>query len=198
MVVDALVVATPAPVTAKLLRFAAPAVTAELEAVETASVVIVTFAFPIAALAAAPPGSGFLVPSSEGRLMKACTLSSAKWAALAGGDIAIVRCSLGRAGDVVPDDDDDIVARLRAELREAVGVTAAPTDIRVTRWVAALPQYAVGHGERVARIEAEVGTLPGLALAGAAYGGVGVQACIRSGEQAAARLLAGLVTARRA
>ncbi len=192
MVVDAVVVATPAPVTAKLLRFAAPELSAELAAIDTATVAIVTFAFPKAALATAPAGSGFLVPATEGRLMKACTLSSAKWADLGHGDIAVVRCSVGRAGDPPPADDDEIVDRVLAELREAIGVTAAPVDVRVTRWVDALPQYAVGHVARIARVEAALEPLPGLALAGSAYHGVGVPACIRSGEQAAARVLAGL------
>ncbi|HVF20422.1 MAG TPA: protoporphyrinogen oxidase [Mycobacteriales bacterium] len=197
LVVDAVVVATPAPVTAKLLRYAAPALSGELAEVETASVAIVTFAFPAAALTRAPVGSGFLVPAGQGRLMKACTLSSAKWAHLGGHDVAIVRCSVGRAGEPPPEDDDEVVARLRSELADAIGAGVAPTETRVTRWVDALPQYAVGHVDRVARIESALDQLPGLALAGSAYRGVGVPACIRSGEQAAARILDGL-RARRA
>lgn len=195
MVVDGLVVATPAPAAARLLRFAAPDVSAELAAVETASVAIVTFAFPRAALRDAPPGSGFLVPATEGRLMKACTLSSAKWAALGRGDVAVVRCSVGRAGDPPSAADDEIVHRLLGELRASIGVSVPPVDTRVTRWPDALPQYAVGHLDRVARIDAGVSALPGLALAGATYGGVGVPACIRSGEAAASRVVTSLAGA---
>lgn len=192
LVVDAVVVATPAPIAATLLRYAAPALSGELSAIATASVVIVTFAFPRDALAGAPAGSGFLVPATEGRLMKACTFSSAKWAHLDAGEVAIVRCSVGRAGEPAPDDDDVIVTRLLDELRMSVGVTASPVDVRVTRWTDALPQYAVGHRDRVSRIETALAQLPGLALAGSAYDGVGVPACIRSGDAAARVVLAHL------
>lgn len=197
LVVDAVVVAVPAPVAGRLLRFAAPSVAGELSAIATASVVIVTFAFPRGALAKAPVGSGFLVPATEGRLMKACTFSSAKWAHLDHGAVSILRCSVGRADEPVPDDDDRIVGQLLDELRSAVGLTAAPVDVRVSRWDDALPQYDVGHRERVARVDAAVAALPGLALAGSAYDGVGVPACIRSGELAAATVLAHLRVTRR-
>ncbi len=197
LVVDAVVVATPAPAASALLRYAAPVVATELVAIRTASVVIVTFALPRGALAAAPEGSGFLVPTTEGRLMKACTFSSAKWSHLDRGDVTIVRCSVGRAGEPAPDDDDEIVARLLAELRVVVGLTAAPVDVRVSRWNDALPQYAVGHVDRIARVGAALDGLPGLALAGSAYDGVGVPACIRSGEKAAAIVVAHLRTSRR-
>ncbi|HVE64027.1 MAG TPA: protoporphyrinogen oxidase [Mycobacteriales bacterium] len=192
LVVDAVVAATPAPVASSLLRFAAPEVSTELAGVRTASVVVVTMALPRGALAGAPGGSGFLVPATEGRLMKACTFSSAKWAHLDRGDVTIVRCSVGRAGEPAPDDDDEIVARLLTELALAVGLTARPLEVRVSRWADALPQYAVGHRERIARVDAALAALPGLALAGSAYDGVGVPACIRSGEKAAATVLAHL------
>jgi len=197
LVVDGIVIATPAPAAARLLRFAAPDVSAELAAIETASVAIVTLAFPRGALRGAPPGSGFLVPATEGRLVKACTFSSAKWAALGRGDVSVVRCSVGRSGEPPPVDDDQLVAAVLAELHAAIGVTEAPVEVRVTRWVDALPQYAVGHLERVARITAGLDQLPGLALAGSAYDGVGVPACIRSGERAAGLVARTLVRAPR-
>ena len=188
LVVDAVVVATPAPVAARLLRYAATPLSAELAAVDTASVAIVTLALPRGSLAGAPTGSGFLVPASEGRLVKAVTFTSAKWAHLDRGDVVLARCSVGRAGEPPPASDDDLLAGVLADLRASVGLTAAPVDVRVSRWVDALPQYAVGHRARVERITAALAGLPGLALAGSAYDGVGIPACIRSAEAAAAQI----------
>lgn len=196
MVADAVVLATPAPSASKLLRFAAPEVSAALGRVEMASVVIVTLALPAGSLAHAPRGSGFLVPATARRSIKACTFTSQKWGAVPGG-LELVRCSLGRAGEEVSDDDDEVLALVRADLRDAVGLVADPIDARVTRWRDALPQYAVGHRAVVAGIEAGVAALPGLALAGASYDGVGIPACIRSGERAATAVLTHLRAVRR-
>lgn len=189
---DAVVVALPPQPTATVLRFAAPAAAAELDTIATASVGIVSLAYPRSALRR-PPGSGFLVPSSEGRLITACTWSSAKWAHLSG-DLHLVRASVGRAGetDDLGRDDDDLVAAVHADLAALLGLKSAPVESRVTRWTDALPQYAVGHVGRVARIDAAVARLAGLEVAGASYAGVGVPACIRSGEAAAARVVAHL------
>ncbi|HVE98337.1 MAG TPA: protoporphyrinogen oxidase [Mycobacteriales bacterium] len=198
VVADAIVLATPAPVTARLLRYAAPAVSARLAAVETASVAIVTLAVPSGALARAPVGSGFLVPATEGRTVKACTFTSQKWPALGSADVELVRCSVGRAGEPPTPDDDELVAAVRADLEAAVGLDAAPVETRVTRWPDGLPQYGVGHLDLVTEVLSEVAALPGLALAGSAYGGVGIPACIRSGETAASAVAAHLRSLRRA
>lgn len=187
---DAVVVAAPAPAAARLLRDLTPAAAALLSEIEYASVAIVTLVYPAAAL---PPGSGLLVATTEHRAVKAVTFSSQKWAHL-DGDHTVLRASIGRHGEesVLQRDDDELSAVAVRDIAALTGLRAWPIASRVTRWGGALPQYAVGHVDRVRRIEAEVAGVPGVAVAGAAYGGVGVPACIRSGYTAAAKVVAGL------
>jgi oxygen-dependent protoporphyrinogen oxidase len=187
---EAVVLAVPAAPAARLLRDVAPSAAAEVGGIDYASVGIVTLV-----LDGPPPGrgSGYLVPAVEGRATKAVTFTSRKWDHLSGGP-AVVRASLGRYGEtaVLQRDDAELVETVRAELVQAVGPLPPLVDSRVTRWGGALPQYAVGHVERVRRVRAALGGLPGLAVAGAAYDGVGVPACARSGREAAQAALAGL------
>jgi oxygen-dependent protoporphyrinogen oxidase len=182
---DAVVVAVPAVPAGRLLADVAPSASAELAGIEYASVAIVSLAY-----ADPLPGefTGFLVPAIEGRVVKAATFSSLKWAHVDGG---IVRCSIGRAGEVevLQRSDEELAALAAADLSAMAGLPA-PVESRVTRWGGGLPQYAVGHLDRVSRIRAAVGLVPGLAVCGAAYDGVGVPACIRSGYAAATRILA--------
>ena len=183
---DAVVVATPAPVAAKLLRSTAPAVARELSAIETASVAVLTFAFP--ELPAELAGrSGFLVPPVEECAIKASTFSFAKWAWV-GERGNYLRTSIGRHGEPPSDDDDRLISDSLAALERIAGITAKPTDVHVQRWVDALPQYPVGHLDRVARIRQALRGVPGLALAGASYDGVGIPAAIGSAHRAAAEL----------
>ncbi|OIJ24586.1 protoporphyrinogen oxidase [Nocardioides luteus] len=183
---DAVVVATPAPVAAKLLRSTAPAVARELSAIETASVAVLTFAFP--ELPAELAGrSGFLVPPVEECAIKASTFSFAKWAWV-GERGNYLRTSVGRHGEPPSDDDDRLIADSLAALEQIVGITAAPTDVHVQRWPDALPQYPVGHLDRVARIRQGLRGVSGLALAGASYDGVGIPATIGSAHRAAAEI----------
>lgn len=192
---DAVVVATPAAPAARLLRDVAPAATAALSTVDYASTALVTLAYP--AGTALPPGSGVLVPADQGLAVKALTYSGQKWAHLVGGPV-LVRASVGRYGDVgvLQRDDDELAALVVAEVGRLTGVTAAPIDTRVTRWGGALPQYTVGHVDRMRQVCEAVSLVPGLAVAGAAYGGVGVPACVRSGRAAAARVVEHLSYAR--
>jgi oxygen-dependent protoporphyrinogen oxidase len=188
---EAVVLAVPASPAARLLSPVMPAAAAELSGVESASMAIVTTAWRAADVAAGATGSGYLVPAVYGRPVKAVTLSSAKWAHLSG-DVAVVRCSIGRFGDVsdLQRDDSDLVAAAVTELTTYAGFTGVPIDARVSRWGGALPQYAVGHRERVARIRGAVEAVPGLAVCGAAYDGVGIPACIGTARQAAASVTA--------
>ena len=185
---DAVVLAVPAPVAGRLLAELAPAAASELGAIEYAGMALVTLAFDRAELGPLP-GSGFLVPPVDGHAIKASTFSSNKWGWLdkSAPDRFLLRTSLGRQGEeaVLDLDDDELVALSRADLREAAGITATPYAHAVTRWRAGLPQYPVGHPQRVARVEAAVAALPGLALCGAAYHGVGIPACIADGWRAA-------------
>jgi oxygen-dependent protoporphyrinogen oxidase len=178
-------VAVPAAPAARLLRDAAPAAAGELAGIDYASVAIVTLV-----LAGPPPGrgSGYLVPAVEGLTTKAVTFTSRKWDWYAD-DATVVRASVGRYGEEIDlqRDDAELTALVHRELELVVGPVGRLVDSRVTRWGGGLPQYAVGHLDRVRRIRAALP--PGLAVAGAAYDGVGVPAVIRSGIDAAAAVL---------
>ncbi|KUO12802.1 protoporphyrinogen oxidase [Streptomyces sp. DSM 15324] len=185
---DAVVLAVPAPAAAALLAAESPAAAAELRTVEYASMALVTLAYRRSE-AALPEGSGFLVPPVDGHTIKASTFASQKWGWIAGDDpdVLVLRTSVGRYGEteILGRDDAGLVEVSRHDLREATGLTATPLETRVTRWTDGLPQYPVGHHARVARIRAHVAELPGLAVCGAPYDGVGVPACIASAHAAA-------------
>ncbi|MEU7551606.1 protoporphyrinogen oxidase [Streptomyces sp. NPDC044571] len=197
---DAVVVATPAGPAARLLGDLAPAAAAELRTVEYASMALVTMAFRRSELPVPITGggaSGFLVPPVDGRTIKASTFSSNKWA-WAGTDpeLFLLRTSVGRhadEGDLAREDSELVEASLR-DLGEAVGLTARPVASTVTRWDGGLPQYPVGHLGRVARIREAVAALPGLAVCGALYDGVGIPACIASAGKAADVVVATLAS----
>jgi protoporphyrinogen/coproporphyrinogen III oxidase len=146
------------------------------------------------------------VPAVDGHPVKAVTFSSVKWPHLSeGGDgLVIVRCSVGRVGEeaLLQRDDADLAALTAADLAAATGVRGAPVVSRVSRWGGALPQYTVGHLGRVAAIRAAVAGLPGLAVCGAAYDGVGIPACVATAQLAAGQIVAyltsGAATAARA
>ncbi len=194
---DQVVLATPAAATARLLTELAPVASTALGEIEAASVVVVTLAFQRTDLATTSAfdgsASGFLVPPVEGRRIKAATFSFAKWdwvRAAGGDDVVHVRTSLGRHREEasIRASDEELVAWSVRDLADATGTTAAPVDVHVQRWGGALPQYAVGHLDRVTTIRSAVAAVPGLAVCGAAYDGVGVPACIASAERAVAKL----------
>ncbi|MEU5538852.1 protoporphyrinogen oxidase [Streptomyces sp. NPDC020362] len=188
---DAVIVAVPAPAAAALLRAESPEAAAELGAVEYASMALITLAYRRADLAL-PEGSGFLVPPVDGHTIKASTFASQKWGWIAeeDPDVVVLRTSVGRhrETEVLQREDADLVAVSRHDLREATGLDAAPLQTRVTRWTDGLPQYPVGHHARVARIREHVAKLPGLAVCGAQYDGVGIPACIASAYAAVDQL----------
>jgi oxygen-dependent protoporphyrinogen oxidase len=180
---DAVVVAVPAPAAATLLRAEAPAAATELAGVEYASMALVTLAYRRGDTAL-PQGSGFLVPPVDGRTIKASTFASQKWGWIAdeNPDVVVLRTSVGRYGEteILQREDSGLVDVSRQDLRAATGLDATPLETRVTRWTDGLPQYPVGHHARVARIRDHVAKLPGLAVCGAQYDGVGIPACIAS------------------
>jgi oxygen-dependent protoporphyrinogen oxidase len=190
---DAVVVAVPAPAAARLLAEEAPAAAAGLAGVEYASMALVTLAFRRSDLGTVPAGSGFLVPPVEGRAIKASTFSSSKWEWTGRQDpgLFVLRTSLGRYGEEerLRQDDADLVGASLADLEAAAGITARPVDTVVTRWEDGLPQYPVGHPERIARVRAALEAVPGIALCGAALEGVGIPACVASGLRAAGTLV---------
>ncbi|MEV0229471.1 protoporphyrinogen oxidase [Nonomuraea sp. NPDC050786] len=187
---DAVIVATPGAAASRLLRAEVPKAASELARIEYASMAIVTLAYPVGAFPQPPTSSGYLVPPVEGRPVKAVTFSSVKWPHLVK-DMVIVRCSIGRVGEehLLQRDDVELVSLATAEMADVMGVSGLPIDTRVTRWGGSLPQYNVGHLDRVARVHAAVAVEPGLAVCGAAYDGVGIPACVGTARTAAARIL---------
>jgi oxygen-dependent protoporphyrinogen oxidase len=139
----------------------------------------------------AGPGSGLLIGVGERLMTKAVTLSSQKWPLETDG-LTLLRASVGRIGETLPLqlEDAELIDVVRRELRPLLGIGDAPVDARVTRWGGGLPQYAVGHVERIARVRASVAAVPGLAVCGAAFDGVGIPACIASARLAVDRVLA--------
>jgi protoporphyrinogen/coproporphyrinogen III oxidase len=192
--VDAVVVTVPAFAAARMLTELAPAAAAHLELIRYASVVTATLAYPPSAVSHPLQGAGMLVPRVEGRLLTACTWSTSKWPALAGSGMVLLRASAGRDGDdrAMELPDHEVVRRLHGELAEVLGLREAPVASLVTRWPRAFPQYESGHQRRVDAIDAALAAdAPGVLVAGAAYRGLGIAACIEQAQRAA-----GLVAAR--
>lgn len=194
---DDIIVATPAAAAAKLLVEVCPVAAAELAQIESASMAIVTLAVPMSSVADLT-GSGFLVPPAGPLGIKASTFSWAKWdwVRTAGdGQVAVLRASWGRHRDEVTlqRSDEELIALTRSDLGAAVGLDAPLIDAQVQRWGGGLPQYAVGHLDRVARIRSAVTAQNQraqrsaggrVAVCGAAYDGVGIPAVIASAHAA--------------
>ncbi len=186
---------SPAP-TARLLGPFAPGASAILAAMETASTAVVTLAVETAGLGVLP-GSGFLVPPVEGLTIKAGTFSGVKWGwtGALSQHTAYLRASIGRAGEeaALEREDGELVDLAAREIGRVLGRPLPRlVDSHVQRWEAGLPQYTVGHLDRVTAIRAEVARLDGLEVAGSAYDGVGIPAVISSATAAAAAVLKGL------
>ncbi|MEV6100093.1 protoporphyrinogen oxidase [Nocardia sp. NPDC051981] len=190
--VDAVILATPAPVTAELLRAVAPEAAELAAGIDLASSAVVALALPPET--ALPDNSGILVATGEPLRAKAFTLSSRKWPHLAARDVALVRASFGRFGDPAPLSwsDDDLVTAAVEDLATVTAADIRPRRAVVQRWPGGLPQYAPGHTTRIADLRSATADLPGLALAGAYLDGVGVPACAATGTKAAARIIAQL------
>jgi oxygen-dependent protoporphyrinogen oxidase len=186
---DGVVLACPARVASTLLAGIESAVAPTLAAIPAADVALVTLAVPaqgwperLRAL------SGYLVPKPQQRLVTAVSFGSQKWAHWSGDEQQIIRVSLGRDGlPALHLDDDALLADALDELHVHLGIEVQPTDVRISRWPKAFPQYRPHHGVNLAAAERTLP--PGLALAGASYHGIGIPACIRSGQQAAAATL---------
>ena len=197
---DAVVLATPAKPTSRLLSDVVPDAALELARIEYASMAVVTLAFRAREFPATE-GSGFLVPPVDGRTVKAATYSFAKWdwvreagRGADGDDLLVMRASIGRHREeaVLQVDDAELVELALHDLADAIGLCVRPVDSHVHRWGGGLPQYAVGHLDRVRNIRSAVARVPGLAVCGAAYDGLGIPACIASAELAATQVLGSL------
>ena len=191
--VDGVVVATPGPASGRLLAGVAPEAAFELADLTYASMAIVTFVVDGDA-DLTTEGSGFLVPPIDGTAIKGSTFSSQKWSWLAASGRTALRASVGRAGDtaLLHQDDATVAAAALTDLRSAVGHLPEPAQWHVQRWGGALPQYEVGHLDRIGVVDRAIAAEPGLEVCGAAYRGVGVPAVIASAQGAVRRLLTDL------
>ncbi len=187
---EAIVLATPAYVSAELLRPLTPIAGGLLDMIPYASTATIGMTFPRAA-ASAIEGFGFIVPRTEQRDLIAATWTSLKWPHRAPADQLLARCYVGGVGreDILRLDDDALTIKVRTELAAVCGIHAEPSYTEVNRWWKAMPQYTIGHLDRLAQLDAAVSRYPGLVLTGAGYRGVGIPDCIRDGVVAAKRIV---------
>jgi oxygen-dependent protoporphyrinogen oxidase len=188
---DGVVLATPAFKAGEILEPVAAEAAGELKKISYASTATMSLAYRIADFPRPPDSFGFVVPAVEQRKIMACTFSSLKYPGRAPEGRLLLRVFVG--GSLQPElfevDDATMEKNVRAELWSLLGVKAQPLFSRIWRYPNSMPQYHVGHQERIENIEAAVGALSGLALAGSAYHGVGISDCVRTGEEAAETLV---------
>ena len=189
---DAVIVAAPAHASAALLASLDPQLSSYLMDIPLASTATVSLAYPLADLPRALRGYGYVIPRREQRAALACTWTSSKFEGRAPTSHALLRVFLGRAGETLPASDTDLLMLAREELATTLHIRTAPVLTRIFRWEKAMPQYNLGHAERMARIENAAQKHPRLALAGNIYKGVGIPDCIYSGELAAQKLITSL------
>lgn len=189
---DHLILATPAPVTSKLLSTQVPDAGKVLAEIEYASVAQLTIEVPMSAIEPLLDASGVLFPRIEGTVLTACTWFSTKWAHYRRSDTVLLRLTSGRFGDTraIELGDAALTTKLLTDLSGVFNLSERPVAKRIHRWIDALPQYEPGHHERVALIRSAVtSTKPSVQLVGAAFDGIGIPACIQSGRDAAARII---------
>jgi oxygen-dependent protoporphyrinogen oxidase len=189
---DGIILATPSFVTSDLVADLAPGLSGELKAIEYVTTATVSMAYRQADVPRPLDGYGYVIPRREGRKALACTWTSTKFPHRAPEDYALVRVFIGRAGQEgdLPWDENGLEKIAQEELRQTLGISAKPVLSRVFLWEKAMPQYNIGHPARLERIETFLKDMPGLALAGNGYLGIGIPDCIHSGELAAENVLA--------
>ncbi|WP_447972752.1 protoporphyrinogen oxidase [Nitrospira sp. Kam-Ns4a] len=188
---DAVVLATPAYVSADLLEAVSRPAAEVLREIPYASTATVSLVYDAEQLGPAVSGFGFVVPRVEGRALIAATWSSLKWPGRAPPGQALIRCYLGGAGReaILGVDDRVLLQVVRDELRALIGLAAEPVSAEVHRWERAMPQYTLGHLDRLTRLRSALAEHPGLFLTGAAYRGIGIPDCIRDGTETAASVV---------
>jgi oxygen-dependent protoporphyrinogen oxidase len=189
---DAVIVAAPAHAASRVLKGLDPELSAKLLTIPYASTATVSVAFRKKDVRHPLNGFGFVVPSSEKRRIMAATWTSVKFNHRAPPDSVLIRCFLGGAGrsaDIISLSDTELVAIVREELKDIMGIDAEPVLTRVFRWKNSMPQYTIGHQERVEWIEKRTATHPGLYLTGSAYHGIGIADSVRYGEIVAKKVL---------
>jgi oxygen-dependent protoporphyrinogen oxidase len=193
---EALVLATPAYVSAELVRPLSPLAAGLMDMIPYASTATISLMYPADAVGDRLQGFGFVVPRIEGRELIAATWTSRKWPHRAPPEQVSVRCYLGGVGrEAILEQDDEALAQcVRRELASIVGVQATPHYVEVNRWYRAMPQYTIGHLDRLAQAESALSRFGGLGITGAGYRGVGIPDCIRDGTETAAETLRYLQT----
>ncbi|HSF81974.1 MAG TPA: protoporphyrinogen oxidase [Anaerolineales bacterium] len=188
---DQVILATPSFVTADLVSDFAPDLAVELRSIDYVSTATVTLAYRESDLPRPLDGYGYVIPRREGRKALACTWTSTKFPHRAPEGFALLRVFIGRAGQEgeIAWDESALLRFAQEELRLTLDITAKPLLWRNFTWEKAMPQYNLGHPERLERIERRLAAYPGLALAGNAYQGIGIPDCIHSGELAAEKIL---------
>jgi oxygen-dependent protoporphyrinogen oxidase len=191
---DAVVIATPAYHSGTLLASVNSRIAEDLNSIPYSSSVTVALGYDESVRASLPPGFGFLVPRGESTRLIATTFVHNKFPNRVPKNKALVRCFLGGTRDagILQASDDEIKRIVLQDLTTILGIHAEPAFCQVYKWKQAMAQYSVGHGARVERIRAQIAEMRGLALAGNAYGGIGVPDCVRYGSEAAAKVLAEL------
>jgi oxygen-dependent protoporphyrinogen oxidase len=184
---NAVILATPAYATARLVEAFDPTLAQTLNAIPYVSTTTVSVAYRLPDVPHPLDGFGYVIPRTEGRDALACTWTSSKFPHRVPEGYALLRIFIGRAGQeaVLEGSDGDLLQIVRTELEQTLGISAAPLFHRIFRWPDSMPQYNLGHPERLARIENRLTQHAGLLVAGSAYRGIGIPDCINSGEEAA-------------
>jgi oxygen-dependent protoporphyrinogen oxidase len=187
---DCVCLAVPAYTASMLLKEIAPAVSSRLNQIRYASTATVNLAYKRSDITHTLNGFGFVVPFVEKRSLLACTFSSVKFPGRAPEGHVLLRAFVGGAlqPEMLELDDEEINSRVQEDLMQLLSVRGKPLFTEISRWNNSMPQYEVGHLERIADIENEVSRIRGLALAGNSYRGAGIPDCIKSGEAAAERM----------
>jgi oxygen-dependent protoporphyrinogen oxidase len=186
---DFLILATPAYISGQLLAALNPQLGFILQSIPYVSTATISLAYRLADIPRDLDGYGYVIPRREGRKALACTWTSTKFPHRAPDGYALIRVFVGRAGQEFPWDEQELLELAKQELQQTLGITADPLLSRVFRWDKAMPQYNLGHPERLRRIDTALEHHPDLALAGNGYRGIGIPDCIHSGELAVERIL---------
>jgi oxygen-dependent protoporphyrinogen oxidase len=192
LITDAIIIATPAFVSGTLLDSLDPSLAADLQSIPYASTATVSLAYRLGDIPRDLDGYGYVIPRREGRRALACTWTSTKFPHRAPEGYALLRVFVGRAGQEIPWNENDLLRLAKEELRLTLSITAEPLLHRVFLWDKAMPQYNLGHPETLRRIENALEKHPGLALAGNGYRGIGLPDCIHSGALAVKKVLEGI------
>lgn len=186
---DSVILATPAYVSGALLASLNPQLGSDLKSIPYASTATVTLAYRQSDLTRELDGYGYVIPRRAGRKALACTWTSTKFPHRAPDGYALIRVFVGRAGQDIPWNENDLLELAKEELKLTLGVTTEPILSRVFMWEGAMPQYNLGHPKLLKRIDLELENHSGLALAGNGYRGIGIPDCIHSGELAVEKII---------